>query len=219
MIIQNPEVKNLLDEFNLIVKRAENIAIFTRDIGLQKEEIEKLENFSEKADKLKNTNKDKYSEDELNLVLCLLLSANALRLEISMIVCLKNNEMNFAWGHLVEAQTLVSVVARNHPFSDGEYLNGFSSKLNLFEKLFFPRMMFASTGAIIKKTRCNICGLEYEECNHMKGRMYSGELCVREIHEAELEEVSMVENPANKLCRQLQVEFDGKMVDTFTLVE
>lgn len=53
----------------------------------------------------------------------------------------------------------------------------------------------------------------------MKGRFYNGELCVREIHEAELEEVSFVENPANKLCRALSATFDGKEVDPFTLTE
>lgn len=218
MIIQYLEVKNLFDEFNNVIERADRIAIFTRDIELQKDQVDKLSDFVEKATKLKNENKEKFSEPELNLILCLIISADAVKSEISMIISLKNNEMAIAWGHLVQAQNSVSIVARNHPISDGEYLNGYVSKLESFEKTLFPKMMFASTGGIIKKSICRICGTDYEECDHIKGKMYKGELCVREIHEMELEEVSLVENPANKLCRQLKVDFEGKNVDTFTLV-
>lgn len=213
------EVKEILEEFNQVIAKAENIAIYSRDIELQKKEREKLSKFIKKAEKLIKENKEKYSEPELNLILCLILSAESIDSELSMIICLKNGEMDAAWASLIRAQKLISVVATNHPISDGNYLQGLLSKLDAFEKLLFPRMMFASTGGIIKKTRCNICGLEYENCEHLKGKMYKGELCVREIHEIDLEEVSLVENPADKLCRQLEVEYNGKMVDILTLKE
>ena len=77
--------------------------------------------------------------------------------------------------------------------------------------------MFASVGGIIKKTKCSICELEYEDCDHMKGKFYSGKLCVREIHEIELEEVSIVQNPASKMNRQLRITYKGKDVDIFSL--
>lgn len=218
MIIQNSEVKDLFEEFNTIVERAERIAIFTRDINLQKNEIQTLDEFIEKAKELNKANKKSFPEEELNLIFCLNLSAQALKNELSMIINLKEGEPNFAWGNLVEAQNLISSVARNHPFGDGNQLEGYSAKLLAFEKLLFPKMIFASTGGIVKESRCTICKLDYEECDHIKGKMYNGEICAREIHEMELEEVSLVENPANKLCRPLKVEFDGKEVDTFTLV-
>lgn len=218
MIIQYLEVKNLFDEFNDVIERADKIAIFTRDIELQKDQVTKLSEFIDKATELKNDNKERFSEPELNLILCLIISADAVKSEISMIISLKRNEMTIAWGHLVQAQNSVAIVARNHPISDGEFLNGYVSKLNSFEKTLFPSMIFASTGGIIKKSICAICKTDYEECYHIKGKMYNGELCVREIHEMDLEEVSLVENPANKLCRQLKISFEGKEVDTFTLV-
>lgn len=219
MIIQFVEVKDLLEEFNAIIATAENIAIFTRDIELQKKEVENLTEFIKKSEKLKTENKKIFTEPELNLILCLIISADVIKSELSMIINLKNNEMDTAWACLISAQTSISIVASNHPFSNGEYLNWYLSKLEAYERFLFPKMMFASTGGIIKKTRCNICGLEYEECDHLKGKMYKGELCVCEIHEIDLEEVSMVKNPASKLCRQLSVERDGKMVDTLTLTE
>ncbi|MFT3844747.1 MAG: hypothetical protein QM725_06830 [Lacibacter sp.] len=216
MIIQFIEVKELLEEFNQVVERSQNIAIYTRDIELQKSEIQTLTAFIEKSSSLKRTNKDKYSEAELNLILFIIYSTDAVKSELEMIVSLKENKMNFAWSSLVQAQTQISIAALNHPFNK-DYLNGYISRLEDYEKLLFPKMIFASTGYLIKKTKCTICELEYEDCNHLKGKFYKGELCVREIHEAELEEISLVENPANKLCRALSATFDGKEVDPFTL--
>lgn len=218
MIIHNLEVKKIFEEFNLVVKRTERISIFTRDINLQKNEVQTLTEFIERSTQLNRANKTNFLETELNLILCITLSAQALKCELSMIINLKQGEPNYAWGDLVEAQNLISSVARNHPFGDGSQLDGYASKLQAFEKLLFPKMIFASTGGIVNKSKCTICKQDYQECDHIKGKMYSGEICAREIHEMELEEISLVENPANKLCRQLKIEFDGKEVDTFTLV-
>jgi hypothetical protein len=218
MIIQFIEVKELLEEFNQVAERSQNIAIFTRDIELQKTEIQTLSNFIEKSTSLKTINKDKYSEQELNLVLFIIFSINAVKSELEMVVNLKDNKMDMAWGSLVQAQTQISIAASNHPFQK-DHLNSYLSRLDGYEKLLFPKMMFASAGYLIKKTKCTICELEYQDCNHLKGKFYNGELCVQEIHEAELEEVSLVENPASKLSRALSATFDGKEVDPFTFVE
>lgn len=217
MIIQFTEVKDLFEEYNKAIRRAEKIATFTRNIDLQKKEVETLNNFIAKAKKLTLENKLRFSELELNFILCLTLGVRALQCEISMIICLKTNEMSCAWESLIEAQNLVSSVARNNPIGNGKELDGYAAKLQAFEKLLFPKMIFASTGGIVKESRCTICGNDYETCDHMKGKMYRGDICAREILEMRLEEVSLVENPANKLCHQLSVNFDGREVDTFTL--
>lgn len=155
MIIQFTEVIELLDEFNQVAKRSQNIAIFTRDIQLQKAEIQTLSNFIDKSSSLKTTNKQKYSEDELNLILFLIFSADAVKSELSMMVSLKENKMDLAWGSLVHAQIQISVAASNHPFNKN-HLDGYISRLDGYEKLFFPKMMFASAGYLIKKTKCTI---------------------------------------------------------------
>ncbi|WP_321515948.1 HK97 family phage prohead protease [Marinifilum fragile] len=217
MIIEHEEVKNLLDEFNDLISNSQNIAIFTRDIELQKEEKNTLHTFIEKAESLRKAENSNYSEPELNLILCLEISAEAIQSELSMLINLKEGNMDAAWGNLVYAQNQTSIVASNHPFSNGDYLNGYLARLDAYEKVIFPKMMFASTGGIIRETKCSICKGDYEECDHMKGKMYNGQLCVREIHKIDLEEVSIVENPANKLCRVLTIERNGKMVDTLTL--
>ena len=46
-----------------------------------------------------------------------------------------------------------------------------------------------------------------------------GELCLTLISEMELEEVSFVDNPANKHCRIMTIEHDEKTIDILTLRE
>jgi hypothetical protein len=216
MIIQFSEIKELFDEFNEVASKAQNIAIFCRDIELQKEQIQLLTTFIEKLNTLKDSNKNRFSEPELNLILFIIFNIEAVKHELEMLVQLKENKIDMAWASLVRAQTKISVAIANHPF-DQKHLQGYLSRLESYEKLLFPKMVFASVGYLIKKTRCAICGLEYEECDHMKGKFYNGELCIREIHEAELEEGSIVENPANKMCRMISTTIDGKEVDALTL--
>ena len=58
-----------------------------------------------------------------------------------------------------------------------------------------------------------------QQCNHIKGKLYNGEMCVRMVTEMELEEVSLVDIPANKQCRVLTTTYNGKTVDSLTLRE
>lgn len=214
MIIINIEVKNIFEEFDVIAENAQNIAIFTRDIELQKNEVLTINLFIEKIDSL--LLKTGLIEEELNLLLFLKFTIESVLLEIQMIICLKENKIDLAWSALIQAQGQISIATKNHPFNPSN-LDGFINRLNLYEKLLFPKMMFASVGGIIKKTKCTICELEYEECEHMKGKFYSGKLCLREIQEMELEEASIVENPASKMNRILTTTHNGKTVDVFTL--
>ena len=219
MIIDNVEVENLIEEFNRIISNSENIAIFTRDIDLQKEEKETLNAFIQKTETIRKSKAKNYSEPELNLILCMIISAEALLNEISMLINLKEGNMDAAWNHLIYAQNKTFIVACNYPLKNENELEGYLSRLDAYEKLIFPKMMFASIGGIMRKSKCSICKNDYEECDHVKRKMYNGELCVREIHKIELEEISIVEKPANKLCRITTIQRNGKNVDVLTLKE
>jgi len=104
--------------------------------------------------------------------------------------------MGEAWSNLVNAQVTYGTVVRNYPF-EVETANGYVERLEAYEKLLFPKMFFSSVGGIIKQSNCSICKETYSKCSHIKGRLYNGELCVREITEMELEEVSFVDIPAS----------------------
>ncbi len=214
IVIENIQVKNIFEEFNDFADISQNIAIFTRDIELQKNAVKNIETFVERIDVLMT--ESTLIDSELNLLLFLKFTIGAVKLELRMIICLKENEMDHAWGALIQAQGCISIASSNHPFNS-DNLNGFVMRLDSYEKLLFPKMMFASVGGIIKKTKCSICEMEYDDCEHMKGKFYSGKLCVKEIHEMELEEVSMVENPASKMNRQMGTVYNGKDVNVLTL--
>ncbi|WP_281228614.1 hypothetical protein [Flavobacterium aquiphilum] len=214
MIITDIEVKNIFEEFNAIADNAQNIAIFSRDIELQKSEVLEIDSYMNKLSDLMS--KKGLTETEMNLLLFLKYSIDSVKQEIQMIVNLKLGETDSAWTALILAQNCISIASTNHPFNSNQ-LNNYINRLEIYEKILFPKIMFASVGGIIKKTKCSICELEYEDCDHMKGKFYSGKMCVREIHEMELEEVSMVENPASKMNRQLRITYKGKDVDIFSL--
>jgi len=214
MIIIDIEVKNIFEEFNTIADNAQNIAIFSRDIELQKSEVLEIDSYMNKLSSLMS--KKGLTETEMNLLLFLKYSIDSVKQEIQMVVNLKLGETNSAWAALILAQNCISIASTNHPF-DSNQLNNYINRLEIYEKILFPKIMFASVGGIIKKTKCSICELEYEDCDHMKGKFYSGEMCVREIHKMELEEISMVENPASKMNRQLRITYKGKDVDIFSL--
>lgn len=216
VFLENPNL--LIKEFNERVSIAQRKAFITVGIELQKDEIETIKHYRNDLIELKSKFVKKGLENEANLVCCLEESLLAVEYELQMLVNIKEDKMSEAWGNLVNAQVTFGTVIRNYPF-EIESANGYIEKLNNYENLLFPKMFFSSVGGIIKKSHCSICNKPYNQCDHIKGKLYNGELCTRVITEMELEEVSLVDIPANKHCRLLTTSFDGKTVDLLTLRE
>ncbi|WHT39479.1 hypothetical protein QNH98_01890 [Myroides sp. mNGS23_01] len=126
--------------------------------------------------------------------------------------------MSEAWDNLVRAQVIYGTVISNSPFQTEEN-NHYLNRLERYEKLLFPNLYFQSVGGIIKESHCSICNQKSGKCGHIKGKLYKGEICVRVISDMQLEEVSFVDNPANKHCRLISIEQNGKTVDIMTLRE
>ena len=56
-----------------------------------------------------------------------------------------------------------------------------------------------SPGFVVRSAECSICGRDPWECNHITGRMYDGQLCVRVVTEIEeIMEVSLVPPPRSR---------------------
>lgn len=139
-------------------------------------------------------------EDTSNRLRALLCQLDALVAELQMYLHLKDDNMSAAWDSLISAQDGMLWAMRAHPvFCEG--LKGHASRLDAIERILFPRQVFFSTGMIVKASECSICGKEYRDCEHIKGRIYNGEFCTRGIKDCELQEVSVVEDPADKRCR------------------
>jgi len=214
--LENPNL--LIKEFNEMAAIAQKKAFITVGTEIQKEEIEIIKSYRSKLSDLKKQFIERNLENEANLIYCIDNSLLAVQYELQMLVNIKDDKMGEAWGNLVNAQVTYGTVVRNYPFKF-ETENGYVQRLEMYEKLLFPKMFFASVGGIIKKSNCSICKESYSKCEHIKGRVYNGELCVMEITEMELEEGSLVDVPANKHCRILTTSYDGKTVDLLTLRE
>jgi len=216
VFLENPNL--LIKEFNEMAAIAQRKAFITIGIEIQKEEIETIKNYRNELADLKRQFVERKLENEANLIYCIDNSLLAVQYELQMLVNIKEDKMDAAWGNLVTAQITYGTVVRNYPF-EIESTNGYAERLETYEKLLFPKMFFSSVGGVIKKSNCSICKEPYSKCDHIKGRLYNGELCVREITEMELEEASLVDVPANKLCRMLTTSYNGKTVDLMTLRE
>ena len=127
---------------------------------------------------------------------------------------IKNDEMDQAWDSLINAQMAVrhALLVRHDP-----ELEKHNERLHLIESMMFPPQLFVSPGLVIEDAECSVCGKEYGECGHVKGRVYMGELCARIIKKFTIKEVSLVDEPADKHCRTLSFGKDGNIYDFMTL--
>ena len=208
----------LIHEFNEIAKNAQKKAFITIGIEIQKDEVQTLTQHQEKYKKLRLKCAGKNFENDANLLYCIENSFVTIRHELQMLINIKEDNMDEAWANLVNAQVIYGTVVRNSPI-ELITANGYLERLASYERLLFPVLYFQSMGGIIKKSTCSICGQNFNKCVHIRGRLYNGELCYREIVEFELEEVSLVETPANKHARALTIQHNGKNVDVMTLRE
>lgn len=216
VFLENPNL--LIEEFNEMAAIAQRKAYITVGIEIQKQEIETIINYRAQLKELKSEFVKMKAENDANLVYCIDNSLLAIQYELEMLVNIKEDRMAEAWGNLVNAQVIYGTVIRNCP-TGFQAPDGYLERLEGYEKLLFPHLYFHSVGGIIRKALCSICGESFNKCDHIKGELYMGELCCREIIEMDLDEVSLVDNPANKHCRLLAMKVGGKMIDIMTLRE
>jgi hypothetical protein len=194
-------------EFNKIVEECATFRYITRDSRVQKEARARLRDLRAQIEAEKESARASADGDYANLLLGCECAADALSYEISMWLLLKEGQPDQAWDALVDAQINLSSAMRAHV--------GFARvddnirRLDAIERLIFPPQIFLSTGMIVKSQICSICGGEYEDCEHVKGRPYMGEFCTVRLIPSAVDHVAMVDSPANKRCRILKFSADG----------
>ena len=219
MIAYSLNIEWLLKEFNEMAEIAQKKAVITIGIEIQEQEVKVIDEYTRNLISLKKEYIERKLEPEANLVYCIIGSLRAVQYELEMLVNIKRDQMAIAWDNLVNAMTTLGPVIRNYPLDNSDGIESYLQKLHTYEKLLFPKMYFHSVGYILKKAHCSICRLDPNDCDHLKGKLYMGELCCRIIVEAELLEASLVDNPANKHCRTLSMTIDGKTIDMLTFRE
>ncbi len=200
---------------NKLLTSEQRYAVFVRAIELQQESAERLQGLISQCKDLKEAWIALGEDSEANAFLCFEQMATALFEEIQCYLALKADDADGAWNHLINAEGHASSAMKAHEFAS--HLEGYIKRLYSLEEAFFPLPVFFSSGFIVKKSQCSICGSEYGECDHIKGRPYMGKICARIITEAELLEGSVVSDPADRRCRALSFTDEGVTRNAFTL--
>lgn len=208
------EITAFQEEFNETVVECQKFCFVTRAREFQVRSRDRLMLLKEKAEQLKGYMIASKYEDAANAMLSYEEMTKALIYELRMWIALKDDDLSAAWDFLVDAQLATIAAMQAHIIAD--HLDGYGMHLSALEKHMFPNHGFSSIGAIVRKSECSICGQEYGECDHLKGKPYMGKICHERVTEYELEEVSIVPNPGNKHCRIISFT-DGDITrDTLT---
>lgn len=190
-------------EFDAVASEVQTMNFLGRARELQEDALHVCSQFLGKLRALKTSVAAGGRERAANEILAMELSLEAVSNELQMWIELGKDEPEKAWNHLIVAQGALRAAGavRRQLGIGAEQLESLLRRLLYIEQL-FPPQTFCSVGGVVHKRECSICGKHYEDCDHVAGRAYSGQLCVRIIREfTEIHEVSIVENPADRRCR------------------
>ena len=211
----NDKIKAFLDRFNEITTECGRFCFASRAKEFQAEACEKLSELRQNASVLKKEMVALNDEDSANAMLCIEYMIDALKNELKMWISLKEDNPNSAWSFLVDAQGTARTAMQAHEVAS--HLESYIERLLQLEHLLFPPQVFFSPALVIQSARCSICKKEYGECDHLVGKAYMGEMCVREILEIKkLKGVDVVDEPASKHRRVLHFTHDGITRDFLT---
>jgi hypothetical protein len=123
-----------------------------------------------------------------------------------------------AWEELEQCEIKDVFIREN---SSAEYmvtsrLDFINEKVSKWQSL-YPYCIFCSPGFKIGYYACSICGHKIRprsRCEHKKGKVYNGKLCLHEAHDLEILEISIVTKPVQKYS----VMHDDSTLD-FTLLD
>jgi hypothetical protein len=198
-------IAELVGTFDSLAESAQTLTFAPRALELQLGMCQEIEVFLGEVRRAKAGAVARSDENTANHALAMELSLKVVWHELQMWICLKSDAGERAWDNLVEAQyhcmRAIDVREQLEGFGSAQGLQNLLSKFLLIERTAFPPQAFMSVGGRIKRRVCSICQCPYDQCEHIRGRAYMGEMCATSIEEMDLEEVSIVTEPANKHCR------------------
>ncbi len=189
-----------------------------RDLDLQIDKANALGEFISKLIQAKFTLIGTGNPDFANKLLAMEYFAISMHLCLVMWIDLRIGKPESAWLSLVDAQRSAKLALRVH-----ESCSNARNLLDImdgYEAILFPKRMFCSHSAIFESCTCSICDAPFDNCDHISGMAYDGQLC-SEISGpiAHLDHVAIVELPYDKGCVvHARVEGDIE-TDLLTLVE
>lgn len=199
--------------FSTVASELQTMAFLPRALELQQEAITSANAFLADLSAAKQSAVAGGHFDLANSLLSMELAIATVRSQIEMCIALKEDRGEAAWNHLVAAQVSCRNAARVREQSEGDGaavgLWNLLHALLGWEQLVFPPQVFMSVGGIALERQCSVCALPYDDCSHVKGRAYGGQLCTVVVLKMSLREVSIVDEPANKHARVTHFGSDG----------
>ncbi len=202
----NSEVEKFTDRFQHALREYRKFFYMTPGREFQLDTHKKLESFKDEASKAKEKAISAEDEDSANAYLGFEEAIEAMKCELMMWIRLKEDDPDRAWDYLVEAQMGASNAISAHPLF--EKFTKYVQRQDVLEKTLFPPQTYLSTGSVVSKLECSICGKEAGECDHLPGKPYMGKLCHRIVRGLRFTEVSIVQEPGSKYHRVTAVS-DG----------
>lgn len=209
---------DIVEKFNVSLEEALNMAIFVRDIELQKAQVSALSIQVEEIRQYKYQSIEHKNEEMANLFFAFHNLLNSVKSCIESIICLKENEHQNGWSKFVDAEEFLDYAALQKEKLFG--LENYHQHLVHMRKYLFPQWkIFNSPGIIESIGDCNICNIQYGECDHIEGLLYSGIVCQRINREfIRADHSALVEKPKDRRCIITKVSTDdGYMKDYMTL--
>jgi len=131
---------------------------------------------------------------------------------------IKNEKYRDAWCELERCEINCNFLEEN---SSQEFLVKtrvcfIKEKIEVLQSL-YPYCIFASPGFTVSYYKCSICDHKIRprsRCEHKKGKIYNGELCVHIAGDMEFKEISLVTKPVQKYS----VVHDDKTLDFSLLI-
>jgi hypothetical protein len=115
---------------------------------------------------------------------------------------LASDKFSDSWSALQDVQDRLRTVLRFTDEPRPLILKHIERQCGELEKL-YPYRLFMSVGIVKEEAECSICGKSIDsfECEHVRGELYRGKRAYSIIkHIKQLEEISLVTNPADKRC-------------------
>ena len=115
---------------------------------------------------------------------------------------LKSKEYRNAWNLLEQCEISCKFLIKNSAleFQEKKRVIYIKETIEKYQSL-FPYCVFVSPGFKVGYYTCGICGHKVRprsRCEHKKGRVYNGQLCLHEGHDLEPIEISIVTKPVQK---------------------
>lgn len=129
---------------------------------------------------------------------------------------LKNKKHYDAWVKFEQIDNLIFFLKKNFTIINDKLF--FIEKTIFNYRVLFPYRIFASVEYIVKSAICSICGTKLSlrsTCEHHRGIVYKGFLCVRIIKDFEVTGCSLVECPFDKTCVVFLSDENGNKIDHY----